>query len=154
MLIPPSSDEAPAPAPAPVSSDGYQRIKSADLSDDACIEIEHGRAVAKQRLNLGDCSAESGGWSLEESGLIKSELDSEFCMQADFSEVGVGTPMRIMPCSPDNELQQFTFTSGEGIRPVSNSDLCVSWRGVNADIGHDPMLLKDCADTTFEWMLM
>jgi len=127
------------------------------LSDPACIEIEHGRAIAEEKVVLGDCTADDGGWSFEESGLVRSQLDNDFCLQADYrlSSLGPGTPIRLMPCDSDEELQLFVFVKGQVIRPVEDDGLCVTWRGVNANIGNDPILLKKCDEISdeLEWKL-
>ena len=52
--------------------------------------------------------------------------------------------LRLFPCDPDNDLEQFYFVLGGSIHPQTDTDLCMVWRGVNPDVGIDPIIFREC----------
>eukprot|EP00591_Stephanopyxis_turris_P008572 CAMPEP_0195519268 /NCGR_PEP_ID=MMETSP0794_2-20130614/14548_1 /TAXON_ID=515487 /ORGANISM="Stephanopyxis turris, Strain CCMP 815" /LENGTH=262 /DNA_ID=CAMNT_0040648391 /DNA_START=190 /DNA_END=978 /DNA_ORIENTATION=+ len=127
-----------------------------DISGSACIAVKGGKAGIGRRLVLGDCESPGNGWRLSRNGLFRTELDDSLCMQAGHNESS--SPMdrakiRLKPCDRNNNLQKFVFINGNGIRPKMNQSLCMVWKGKNADVGMDPIMLRPCnlVDSRNDW---
>ena len=117
------------------------------------------------RIVLGSLSGNDGNqWWIDGYGLFHSTLDVNKCLQAgwggDDGKVKDGTALRIMDCDPQNDLQRFEWDLWGGpIRLQNNAaDLCVTYRGVVANVGKDPIILKYCGgssdgvlDERFRW---
>ena len=83
---------------------------------------------------------------LDDNGMIKSEMDMNFCLQAGYgSGKMVGRVLRVQHCDEHNHLQRWEFENGGELKPALDDDLCVVWRGTTANVGSDPMILLDCA---------
>jgi Ricin-type beta-trefoil lectin domain len=124
----------------------FGRIYSDETDESACIEVKHNKARNGQKLILGDCEADGNGWRGDSDGLIHSELgNGDYCMQAGHGgPVKANEYVRLYKCDPTNKLQKFVFVNGGGIRPKSNMDLCIVWRGAKPHIGTDPLFFKKC----------
>jgi len=149
-VLVPGADAAPGPATAP--AEGYSRLVSVSFKEqgwagDACIEVGHGEAVEYQMLMLGDCTASMGGWRYDEdTKLLRSELDDDFCMQAGYGEHEhlQNINMRLARCDEDSDVQQFVWEPASGLRLASDEHYCVVWRGVTPNIANDPIILNPC----------
>jgi hypothetical protein len=126
----------------------YGEIRSDDSPTSACIEVKKNVARRGQKLILGDCSTAKGdGWRGDSDGLLHSELNDEYCIQAGHGgKAKSGKFLRLYKCDASNKLQQWVFINGGGIRLKHNQNLCIVWRGVHANIGQDPLILKSCDD--------
>ena len=111
------------------------------------MEIKGGVTTNGQRVILGDCTAAGGGWRVDENHMIRSELNSDFCLQAGYGQRHkmVGRVLRIQHCDNHNHLQRWSFQNGKQLSPQVDHDLCVVWRGTTANVGDDPMILLHCA---------
>lgn len=108
----------------------------------ACIDVKDNKPRMDQKLILGTCQ---GRWRFDDHGLVHTNLDDAMCIQAGrIGPVSDGEFARLFPCDPSNELQKFYFVNGGGIRPQSDTSLCMVWRGVHANVGADPIIFKDC----------
>jgi len=127
--------------------DGYGLIMSDDSHESACVQVRNDHVRKNQRLILGDCNGLKAGWRLDDNGLFHTELDDEWCIQAGKrGQVEDGEFARMRKCNPSKELQQFEWRNGGGIRPLSNDEFCLVWRGNHADVGIDPLIFKYCDD--------
>lgn len=121
----------------------YGQIMSGDSHLKACIEIppEAYNKVEKE-LILGDCSSSDSGWRFDPNGRIHSQWNDDYCIEVHAHE---GAHLRLVPCDDDNLLQRFVYhVHGEAIRPRSFQELCMTWQGNHADVGTDPVLVKEC----------
>lgn len=121
-----------------------------------CLIVEDSRPRADQKLILGECDLSGQEWRLDDDSLYHTKLDDGMCMQAGRGGTPVhGTKLRIFPCDKANNLQHFegpiseTYTGG--IRLKNYPKLCVDWRGVNANINQDPIIVKDCNNVNGGW---
>lgn len=147
VMVPPPSISQPIEPPI-ADAKGYQRLSSVDYKGPgkACIEVKKSIATKGQRLVLGDCTVARGGWRFDDNGMIRSEIDDKFCMQAGYGSHHdmAGRVMRINRCNAHNGLQKFVWKAGEGLRPKVNMQKCVVWRGTEADNSGDPIILLPC----------
>lgn len=126
-----------------IYSDDYDAyFDDPDAPTNACIDVKDDDPRDDQKLILGFCRS---GWRFDDNGLVHSELDDDQCMQAGrHGKVNDGEFVRMMKCDPSNELQKFYWINGGGIRPQTDTSLCIVWRGVHAHVGVDPIIFKDC----------
>jgi len=137
-----------------IASDDYEGYLDPSAPSSACIQVRNDNPRNNQKLVLGDCQGPKPGWRFDADGLVHTELDDSWCIQA-----GKGGPVtdgefaRMKRCDPFNELQKFVYVNGGGIRPLSNQGLCMVWRGTHASVGVDPIIFKDCveADARVDW---
>ena len=122
----------------------YVLIKSSNY--DGCIELRGGVATDDSVLILGPCTPEQA-WRYDEDGRFHAFTDDSKCMQAARGgTIEDGSKMRVFPCDTTRADQVFEWDAGEsapiqlGIRP----DLCGVFRGVNAMIDQDNIILKEC----------
>jgi hypothetical protein len=108
-----------------------------------------------QKLILSSDQECDIGWRLETSGAAKlfhTSEDPSLCLQAgrrgeDIDALISGTKMRIYPCDEGNDLQRFIWGNGGcngAIKPEGRDDLCMTWRGVVANLDSDPIILVEC----------
>lgn len=106
-----------------------------------------------QELILSSDQECNSGWRLETSGAAKlfhTSEDPNMCLQAGHGGVTTltsGTKMRIYPCNVNNSLQRFIWGNGKcsgAIKPQGRDDLCMTWRGVVANLDSDPIILVEC----------
>lgn len=148
---------------SPLVAVGYASHAHQNFSHmEACIHVENGTAAEGQPLILGDCADEyGGGWMLDDNKAFRSELNSSYCMQAGKSKRNIprsGNSLRLGLCD-SRSAQKFAYhaelkQTGLGIRPFFNQSLCVVWKGVNPEIGADPIILSNCEDVggRLDWM--
>lgn len=144
------------PAPT-MASDSYQSLQSLqyDGPGDACVEVKGDIATNGQRAILGDCS--HSGWKVSDKGMIHSEIDDDFCLQAGYPGPNkmLGSAVRIQHCNENNHYQRWVF-SGATLRPSLDHSLCAVWRGTTADVGDDPILMLPCShvEDKSDWKLV
>ena len=121
-----------------------------------CLIVTVSKPRADQKLKLGNCDLPDQEWRLDTDFLYHTKLNDSMCMQAGRGGTPVhGTKLRIFPCDKNNTLQLFegplsqTFLGA--IRLKNYPNLCVDWRGVNADINQDPIIIKDCKNKNGGW---
>ena len=102
--------------------------------------------------HLGSCASNKVSQELQYDsfvGLFKTSVGSNKCLQAGSGDVPIdGRMVRIYGCNEDHPLQQFDWPGNVG-GPIKLSEYpayCLVFRGVNADIGTDPIILKKCED--------
>jgi len=121
---------------------------------DGCIELKNGRAENDNNLILGPCNSNQG-WRYDEDGRFHSSADDSKCMQAARGgSIRDGSKLRIYTCDRNDRGQIFDFNGGGHIALRSDPDLCVVFRGTNANLGDDPIILKECdavEDARLEW---
>lgn len=133
------------------SSDPIEEYFTLDIIGGGCIGLDQGSARQGNKLKLLECVSDNDAiqWSIDEDIRFHSKVDADMCMQAGHgNSVNDGTKMRIYPCS-NSEFQKFddSFISGGPFGPIkleSEPGLCVVPRGVNRNIGVDPIILKEC----------
>ena len=134
--------------------DSYGLIASDDAETSACVQVRNDYPRRNQKLVLGNCEGVKPGWRLDSDGLFHAELNDDWCIQA-----GKGGPVqdgeyaRLRKCDSTEILQEFEWRNGGGIRPKSNELLCLVWRGVNPNVGIDPLIFKYCdnVDDRNDW---
>ena len=104
--------------------------------------------MLQTEILLGNCiDAKEALWRVDTDGLLHALVDDSKCMQAASGQtIGNGSKMRIFPCDSTRSDQIFDLELGLGnpIHPKSRPDVCVVFRGINANIGEDPIILKSC----------
>lgn len=110
-----------------------------------CIEVKRGILEPGASLILGDCTNQEYGFEEhfvdDTSVRFRSRLDRKYCMQATHSPMlRAGGKLRLYPCSRDNQAQLFTRST----QPVKDPSLCVGYRGRQANVNIDPIILKKC----------
>jgi hypothetical protein len=60
-----------------------------------------------------------------------------------------GEFVRVADCDLNNPLQQFTWSDNGFISLTDNPTFCMSFRGMNDNVGADPILMKKCELTDF-----
>lgn len=122
-----------------------------DSGTSGCITVKNNEVYKYQKLIFGNCNAP--GWRLDiessneegDDGMFRTELDPSYCMQAGKNgKVKDGEFVRLVKCDSSKRLQKFRYINGGGIRPLSNLDYCMVWRGVNGNVGIDPIIFKKC----------
>jgi len=118
----------------------------------ACMTVTDGKAAENQDIIVDVCQepSKTDGWRFDSSGLLHTQLDDDFCMQAGRNALPRGgNQVRLFPCDSEHANQKFVMKNGGGgIRPEANQDLCLVWLGVQADLGSDPIVLKNCTTVT------
>ena len=110
---------------------------------DGCIQAK-GEGVNSEVILAASCTS----FRVDENGLIRSFKEGgDLCLQAGRGTVlQDGSKMRRFPCNSTNALQQFSWALQNGpLKLKSRTDLCAVFRGVNADIGTDPIIFKNCS---------
>jgi len=127
--------------------DDYDAFNNPNADSIACMRVRNDKLRKNQWVILGSCEGFKAGWNFDDDGLLHSELDPDWCMQAGRTGlVRDGEYVRMRKCDPDKQLQKFVHIKGGGIRPFANQELCMVWRGNHADFGEDPMMFKKCDD--------
>lgn len=137
-----------------VSDDYDEYLDDPNAPTSACIQVRNDSPRNNQKLVLGDCSGDKIGWRFDSDGLVHTELDDDWCIQAGKrGPVKDGELARLKKCNPNEKLQKFVWINGGGIRPQSNDKLCLVWRGVKPNVGVDPIIFKNCvdADARIDW---
>lgn len=119
-----------------------------------CIRVPDttARDLNGQNLILGSCDeyltygAVDDGWRYDEKfDLFRSQLNDKMCMQAGGgNRPKNGNILRLAPCNKKRKSQKFQYFPGIGIHPVTNSSLCVVWKGLTPQPGSDPIILNPC----------
>lgn len=161
-LSPPIQVPSNPSPPVLLPTDLYSIIVSRDYSArsfeqpvNACIQVQElteGQTMADDpKLILGNCDdyfttgVVSGGWRLDENDLFRSQLDDRYCMQAgNGNEPKEGNLLRVGLCDATLDSQKFVYFPNIGIRPAADQTLCVVWKGQDAQVGDDPILLNRC----------
>lgn len=124
------------------------------LNFDGCIELEDGRAENDNKLLLAPCNSNQG-WRYDSDGLFHSSVDDSKCMQAARGgSIRDGSKLRVFSCDKNDDGQVFSFDRTGHISLQSDPDLCVVFRGTTANVGNDPIILKECdsvEDVRLEW---
>jgi hypothetical protein len=121
-----------------------------------CLIVTDSNPIADQKLILGKCGLPDQEWRLDSDYLYHTKLNDNMCMQAGRGGTPVhGNKTRIFPCNKNNTLQRFEGPSSAnytgGVRLKDYPTLCVSWRGVDANIGQDPIIVKNCTLLSGGW---
>lgn len=106
------------------------------------------------KVILGEEDADCVRFTFNPSGgflvLEQDDFDYDLCLQAGHGgALEDGSKMRLYRCD-GNDFQKFTWENVEpllvsgSLKPESNPDLCVVYRGVTANIGVDPIIFKEC----------
>jgi hypothetical protein len=87
-----------------------------------------------------------------DGALFRTGNNEDKCLQAGYDgEPAEGEFVRIDSCDSTNSLQKFTWDFGNGfIRLTDFPGFCLSFRGINDNVGLDPILVKKCELTDFE----
>lgn len=106
------------------------------------------------QLELTDCADVNTRWRIDSDGLIHTAIDDNFCWQASYeAPPDAAQFIRLFACDSTNTLQQFTFDN-TNIKSNANVNVCVTWRGLEADLGGDVQdFLKDIPGISFLWSL-
>lgn len=128
-----------------VEDDEWNEIQTDwDAPVGGCAQVKDNKVKKYQGLILGDCNAPKRGWRLDDNGLFHTELDPSYCIQAGkHGKVKDGEKARLVKCDPSEPLQKFEYIRG-GIRPATNTDFCMVWRGVIQNLNVDPLIFKNC----------
>lgn len=121
-----------------------------------CLEVKDFN-TNQNRVYLEDCDSDIGGWTIEKPEedegpfMFKSRSDPTKCLQAGYGQrIQDGTKLRLLDCNPSNPFQRFLwdgYASGDGTGPIKaafRGNFCVAFRGVNANVGSDPIIIKHC----------
>jgi hypothetical protein len=122
-------------------------------AEGGCIQTNNDSIEKFTKVIIGECSA-SSAWSVFEANggkMFRSGLDTSMCLQAGLGGVVKhGTMLRLMPCDENEELQKFEWDDETPIKLVSIDNLCLEWRGLNVNVGTDPIVMKSCEHLVFE----
>ena len=124
------------------------------------VQLESGGGCAQpregsRRVFLDECD-ESLAWRLsmvddEGCALVHSALDDTMCLRAGIGpSMEDGTRMAVVPCDEEDVLQHFCYT-GEKIHAAYDSSLCMVYRGNEANVGVDPIIMKTCNERQEPW---
>lgn len=133
----------------PLEYHGY----ALDWTPSGCLEVKDQNPRSGQPLILGDCS-KNYRWRLDSSNNFHTQLNDGMCMQADPAEgqaIGKGVPLRLYPCDAKKSYQKFLIELGGGIYLKDYPDWCVGFQGNTANVGSDPLVLKDCDSDGNAW---
>lgn len=150
-LIPPTEEPSQNPSSSPTSDQSLFEL-AALIKPTGCLIVRYADASEDQKLKFGECGDLDNAWRYD-NGLFRSELDRDMCMQAGRGgEPEHGKKMRLFPCDMDNDLQQFDFSETLGTIKLKSYDLlCVEFRGTHANVGDDPIILKNCTRSVSGW---
>ena len=134
----------------------YFQLFTDGPAETGCLIVTDSKPRADQKLTLGKCGLPGQEWRLDNDSLYHTNLDDGMCMQAGREGTPAhGTKLRIFPCDKNSTLQHFEGPISEtyigGIRLKNYPNLCVDWRGVNANIKQDPIIVKDCKKVNGGW---
>jgi hypothetical protein len=109
-----------------------------------------------RRVFLDECDEELA-WRISpvdffgEAALLHSGLNDSKCLRAGLgSNMNDGTRMAVVDCDVDDELQHFYY-NGESIYAANDTSLCMVYRGVSANVGVDPIIMKECDESQDPW---
>jgi len=119
---------------------------------EGCIVVKESKVRAERRLALGKCGDVKNAWRYN-NGMYHNRLDDRMCMQAGKkSDPKGGHKVRLFPCDPDHDLQQFFEYEMTGhIKLKSDEKLCIEFEGDTANIDDDDIVLKKCKDAVDGW---
>ena len=108
-----------------------------------------------------DCDSPASMWNYRDQQ-IHWYVDDNLCITAGHEgPPSNGKHLRLYPCNDENgdrwELQLFDFDDDGRLKLALYPDLCVVYSGVTLNIGHDWLLVMDCADVAPErsfWNLL
>ena len=142
-------DNSTDPNDPSIPSGDFQQLTP--LKFGGCMEADGSSDGSGIRLGTCDSSKASQEWQYDSFvGVFKTSVGSNKCLQAPGSgNVPTnGRLMRVYGCNEDNPFQQFVWSAADGgpIKLAEYPEYCVVFRGVNADVGTDPIILKKCED--------
>lgn len=87
--------------------------------------------------------------TIDNDGLIHA-ADTNLCLQAGHGHIlNDGSKLRLYNCNRFSIFQKFAWSgTPEGrlkLKVISHDDLCVTFQGIKADIGQDPIIFKKCS---------
>jgi hypothetical protein len=122
----------------------YVQLYTDDLPElTGCLTVIGGTPSNKDKLLLGECNQRNQAWRYDAATMqFHTKKNDKFCLQAGLGgPVGHGSKMRIFECDEDEALQKFEYLNA---LVLNGTDLCVAYRGINANVGKDPIVLKPC----------
>jgi hypothetical protein len=135
----------------PMPGDGFQLTP---VNFDGCIEANGHNEDDKLTLQVCNPGETRQEWEYDIfTGLIRAALEdgTSLCMQAgrrNMPPADDGSMVRLFDCDENNALQQFDWPSALGGPIILRGDsrYCLIFRGGSADLGLDPIIVKECAD--------
>ena len=158
ITVAPVRAPTPAPTPAPTDPPTDSTDPSFPSGDfqltplrfGGCMEADSASNDSGTHLVTCNSSRARQKWQYDNFvGLFKLSTGSNKCLQAGRGDAPTdGRMMRIFGCNEDHPLQQFDWpgTAGGPIKLAKYPEYCVVFRGVNANINDDPIILKKCED--------
>jgi hypothetical protein len=141
----PTPTPAPVVAPTNIPADDFGYITTGG----GCFIVRNSNARNDEKIMLGSCT-ENQRWNYGADKLIRTQLDPSKCLQAGRTATPKeGTKMRLFSCDLSNAKQIYDVVGDmlQGFKfQLSGTTLCIDHRGVNANIGADPIVLKPCSE--------
>jgi hypothetical protein len=158
----PSESPTSAPSGMPSPEQGGLSLTFFGSTSYVRIATEGGCAQPREgsrRIYLDPCD-QGRAWRVEavgDSSLLHSGLDDNRCLRAGVvNSFGTNTRMFLAACDKDDALQLFQFAGVSEEKTVhvgSNRALCMAFLGHTAQVGRDPIIMKNCVVHQNLWTL-
>jgi hypothetical protein len=157
---PSDADEEESSAPSVTTSSSLGPPQSAPPADlllsitpadfEGCIEDEDNISIDKVFLRV--CDSTKLDQKFKYDGVFRTGRNEDKCLQAGYDgDPAEGEFVRVADCDLNNSLQKFTWDFVSGfISLTDNPAFCMSFRGINANVGADPVVMKRCEMTDYE----
>jgi hypothetical protein len=142
---------------APTGLPLFTNLPTAPTQNQCLIQLMSGGGCAQPRegsyrVFLDECDQDYV-WRLsyvnlfDGFSLLHSPLDDTKCLRAGLaSTMNDGTRMAVVDCKVDDVLQHF-HSDGYSIYAANDTNLCMVYRGVLANVGVDPIIMKKCNES-------
>lgn len=125
-------------------ADGQESIVTLTPTDySGCMKV--GGVSEEDEIMLATCDASDPMQQLQFVGeQIQLVADPTKCLQAGSSApASAGKYIRVYPCDSAESLQKFSWDAPNGALTLAQTDFAVVFRGVNANVNTDPIILED-----------
>jgi hypothetical protein len=148
----PTETATTVPGPPQSTPPADTLVSVTPLEYEGCIEDEGNVSIDKIFLRTCDSTKLEQKFKYD-GALMHTGSNEDKCLQAGYNgDPAEGEFVRVVDCDSNNSLQKFTwdFANSGFISLTDKPDFCMSFRGVNDNVGADPILIKECELNDFE----
>jgi hypothetical protein len=148
----PTETATTVPGPPQSTPPADSLVSITPLEYEGCIEDEDNVSIDKIFLRTCDSTKLAQKFTYD-GAFMRTGSNEDKCLQAGYNgDPAEGEFVRVVDCDSNNLLQKFTwdFANSGFIMLTDKPDFCMSFRGVNDNVGADPILMKECEMNDFE----
>lgn len=129
-----------------------------ESANGGCIGLDEGLAEDGNEVILVDCESVRSDliWSIDTLGFLHSTIDEDYCLTAFNGRRSRDIKLRLYPCTDVESIESQLFDmfefydSGDSGQIRLFDDLCAVYQGINANIGTDSIVMKDCDSVDYD----